>query len=151
MPSWCGVFEGEASREELIAYLMRLGDAEATLLRQPGRKFKTFELLDSVISVATDIGAVEMLERIRGWFADELPDPTIADLPWVEAHISRPFEVNRDETLGRGKGCVRSVKTEIGWWAGFSDNEPAKLRPRAVTRSGSTRHQDRPQRSLSLR
>ena len=123
------VFEGGSSREELIAYLMRLGDAEATLLRQPERKFKAFELLDSVVSVATDLGAVEMLERIQGWFADELPDPTIADLSWVEAHISRPFEASRDETLGRGKGYVRSVKTEIGWWAGFNDKEPANLRP----------------------
>ena len=123
------VFEGEASREELIAYLMRLGDAEAIRLRQPGRESRTFELLDSVVSVATDIGAVEMLERIQGWFADHLPNPTIADLPWTERHISRRYETCRDEQLGRGKGYVRSVKKEIGWWAGFADDKPARPKP----------------------
>lgn len=123
------VFEGEASRVELIDYLVRLGEAEAMRLRQPGCKVKTFELLDSVASVATDIGAVEMLESMRGWYADELLDSTIADLPWVERHISRPYETCRDEHLGHGKGYVTSVKKEIGWWAGFSDNEPTPRKP----------------------
>ncbi|MBI3093579.1 MAG: DUF1186 domain-containing protein [Rhodocyclales bacterium] len=123
------VFEGEASREELIAYLMRLGDAEAIRLRQPGRESRTFELIDSVVSVATDIGAVEMLERIQGWFADHLPNPTMADLAWTERHISRSYETCRDEQLGRGKGYVRSVKKEIGWWAGFAEDQPARANP----------------------
>jgi hypothetical protein len=74
------VFEGEASRDDLIAYLMPLGEAEAARLRLPGAETKTFELLDSVIAVATDIGASEMLEAIRGWFADGLPDSTIATM-----------------------------------------------------------------------
>jgi hypothetical protein len=86
-----------ASREELIAYLMRWEMPKATLLRQPGRTFKTFELLDSVVSVATDIGAVEMLERIRGWFADELPIRRLPICPGPR-HISpaptRPAATN---------------------------------------------------------
>ncbi len=129
------VLEGDASRDELIAYLLPLGEAEAARLRQPGAETKVFELIDSVIAVATDIGAVELLEPIRGWFADELPDSTMADLPWTERHISRPYETCRDEQLGRGKGYVRSVKREIGWWAGFAEDQPVKTRPApAVTR-----------------
>ena len=123
------VLEGDASRDELIAYLLPLGEAEAARLRQPGAEAKTFELIDSVIAVATDIGAVELLEPIRGWFGDELPDSTMADLPWTERHISRPYETCRDEHLGRGLGYVKSVKREIGWWAGFSDDEPAPRKP----------------------
>ena len=38
-------------------------------------------------------------------------------------------DASRDEHLGRGKGYVKSVKREIGWWAGFSDNEPAPRKP----------------------
>jgi hypothetical protein len=120
------VLEGDASRDDLIAYLMRLGDTEAARLRVPGTESAMFELLDSVVSVATDIGASEMLERIRVWFADELVDPQIADLAWVEAHISRPYEICREEILGRGNGYVTSVKREIGWWAGFSEDKPVK-------------------------
>ena len=98
-------------------------------MRQPGAETQTFELIDSVIAVATDIGAVEMLDAIRGWFADELPDSTMADLPWTEGHISRSYEACRDEQLGRGKGYVRSVKREIGWWAGFAEDQPVKPGP----------------------
>lgn len=123
------VLEGDASRDELIAYLIPLGEAEAARLRQTDTGAKKFELIDSVISVATDIGAIELLEPIRGWFADELNDPSIADLPWTEQHISRSFETCRDEQLARGKGYVKSVKEEIGWWAGFGADKPAQSKP----------------------
>ena len=132
------VFEGDAPRDELIAYLLPLGEAEAARMRQPGAETKTFELIDSVIAVATDIGAVEMLDSIRGWFADELPDSTMADLPWTERHISRSYDACRDEQLGRGKGYVRSVKREIGWWAGFAEDQPVKTGPAPV--GASARH-----------
>ena len=123
------VLEGDAARADLIAYLMRLGDAEAARLRMPETDPAIFELLDSVVSVATDIGATEMLERIRGWFADGLVNPQIASLAWVEAHISRPYEMCREEGLRRGKGYVTSVKREIGWWAGFSEDKPVNHPP----------------------
>lgn len=123
------VLEGDASREELIAYLSQVGEGEAARLRKPGVEANTFELIDSVISVATDIGAVELLEPIRGWFADGLSDPTIADLPWIERHISRSYEICRDEQLGRGKDYVKSVKAEIGWWAGFNESGPDRPKP----------------------
>jgi hypothetical protein len=123
------VLEGDASREELIAYLIRLGEAEAARRRLPETESQTFELLDSVISVATDIGAVDMLDQIQLWFADELNDPMIADLDWTERHITRPYEICRDEHLSREKGYVKSVKREIGWWAGFAEDVPKKTRP----------------------
>jgi hypothetical protein len=126
------VLEGEASRDELIAYLIPLGEAEAARLRQLGAETKTFELIDSVIAVATDIGAVELLDLIRGWFADDLPDSTMADLPWTERHISRTYETCRDEQLGRGNGYVRSVKREIGWWAGFAEDHLVETTPSPV-------------------
>lgn len=132
------VLEGDASRDELIAYLIPLGEAEAARLRQPDAEAKPFELIDSVIAIATDVGAVELLGPIRGWFADELPDSTMADLPWTEQHICRTYETCRDELLGRGKGYVKSVKREIGWWAGFAEDQPVKTKPAPVV--ARTRH-----------
>ena len=123
------VFEGDASRDELISYLMRLGDADAARLRAPGTETEGVEVLDFVVSVATDIGATEMLERIRGWYADDLTDSTIANLPRIEKRIARGFESSRDEALGRGKGYVQSVKKEIGWLGGLADDKPAKSKP----------------------
>lgn len=123
------VLEGDAARDDLIAYLMRLGDAEAARLRMPETEPAIFELLDSVVSVATDIGATEMLERIRGWFADDLVDPQLASLARVEAHLSRPYEICRTEALRHGNAYVTSVKREIGWWAGFSEDNPANHPP----------------------
>jgi hypothetical protein len=117
------VFEGDASRDELIAYLIRLGDTEAARLRAIDGDFDDLQILDSVVSVATDIGATELMERIRSWFDDELVNPMLADLPWIESHISRPYEVCRDEQLQRGNRYVTSVREEIGWWAGFRENE----------------------------
>jgi len=126
------VLEGDASRDDLLAYLIRLGDAEATRLAALHGDFDELQILNSVVSAATDIGAFEMLERIQGWYADELVDPSIADLPWVERKIERPYEVCRDEMLRFGKGYVTSVKREIGWWAGFGDETPS-LEPIRLT------------------
>lgn len=123
------VFEGDTSRDELIAYLMRLGDAEAARLRASGTHLESFELLDAVISVATDIGAAEMLEIIRGWFADDLVDPSIIGLANVERKINLSWEDCRDEALDRGNGYVHSVKKEIGWWTESQQEPSAKPQP----------------------
>jgi hypothetical protein len=123
------VLEGDTPREEAIDYLLRLGEAEAARLRQPGVEAKPFDLIDSVISAAADIGATELLEPIRGWFADELNDPIAVGLSRIEQQISRSHEACRDEMLDRGRGYVRSVKQEIGWWSGVAENRPAKPAP----------------------
>lgn len=126
------VIEGDAPRADLIAYLIRFGDAEAARLRDLHGDFEEPQILNSVVSVATDIGAVELLERIRTWFDDELVDPTIADLKWIEQHISRPYEICRAKILQHNDGYVRSVKREIGWWSGFREDEPAQQPPAVV-------------------
>jgi hypothetical protein len=126
------VLEGDASRDDLVDYLVRLGDAEATRLAALHGDFDDLQILNSVVSAAADIGASEMLERIQGWYASELVDATNVDLPWVERKIVRPYEACRNELLQRGKGYVTSVKREIGWWAG-SGEEPARPPPIHLT------------------
>lgn len=115
------VFEGDNLREELLHYLISRGDVEATRLRQTDTGPSDFEVLDCIVSVATDIGAVEMIERIDGWFSDDLLDPSILDRKWVHKRIREPFDASRDRELGCGKGYVREVENEMGWWSGFRD------------------------------
>jgi len=126
------VLEGDADRDALVTYLAQLGDAEAARLRQPETEFDTFELLNSVASVSADIGAAEMLERIRSWYADQLLDPLIANLPWFERHLMRSFDACREELIQRKDGYVRKVKDEMSWWSGF--REPRE-KPRAIPAS----------------
>lgn len=123
------VLEGDADRNELVDYLIQLGDAEAARLRHPDTEPEIFELLDSIASVASDIGAVELLERIRSWYADQLLDPSIADLPWFEHHLPRSLDECRNEMRRYRNGYIESAKKEISWWAGFS--EPVE-KPRAA-------------------
>ncbi|OGQ60308.1 MAG: hypothetical protein A3J24_06755, partial [Deltaproteobacteria bacterium RIFCSPLOWO2_02_FULL_53_8] len=81
------VFEGDASRDELIQYLMDQGDAEAQRLRKPGATLSDLEVVNCIASVASDIGAAEMRERIEGWYDERLLDPMIADKAWFEEHL----------------------------------------------------------------
>jgi len=123
------VFEGDGSREDLLQYLISRGDAEAARLRLPDAIVDELEVLDCIVSVATDISAVEMIERIDGWFADNLLDPMIADKKWVHEHIVEPFDVCRNRELSHGKGYVRDVEREMGWWSGFKDEPLKKTAP----------------------
>ena len=115
------IFEGDNLREELLQYLIYRGDVEATRLRQAATGLDEFEVLDCIVSVATDIGAVEMIERIDSWFSDELLDTSLHDRKWVNKRIHVPFDASRERELGYGKGYVRDVEMEIGWWSGFRE------------------------------
>jgi hypothetical protein len=114
------VLEGDNSREELAQYLKSRGNFEATRLRQVDAVLEELEVLDCIVSVASDIGAADMLESIDDWFSDNLLDTSIADKKWVHEHIQEPFDVSRERELDYGKGYVRNVEREIGWWSGFS-------------------------------
>ena len=120
------VFEGEGDRDALIHYLMTQGDAEALRLQQPETIRCDLEVLDCIVSVATDIAAVEMLERIDAWFDARLLDETIAGKEWVQQHIAESFEECRQRELGRGEGYVRNVEKEMGWWSGFQVTKPQR-------------------------
>jgi hypothetical protein len=121
--------EGEADRTALIAYLSRLGDSEAARLRDARVAPGEFELIDSIVSNATDLGAVSMLPAIRQWFADTLLDESIAGERWVAIHIARSPEECLSDMRRHNDGFVSDVATEMGWWAGFRDDpEPVRSR-----------------------
>ena len=131
------VHEGDYSRTELIQYLIAKGNSEASRLRMRDTTISDLEILDCIVSVATDIAAVEMIEQIEGWFADDLLDTMIAGRERVFERIAQPFEVCRDRELSYGKGYVRDVEREMGWWAGFRDDQTPKLAPRRHPKSTS--------------
>jgi hypothetical protein len=115
------VLEGDASREELVEYLKSRGNYESTRLQQADAVPEEFEVLDCIVSVATDIGAVDMLESIDNWFLNNLLDTSIADKKWVHERIREPFDVSRKRELGYDKGYIRDIEREMGWWSGFTD------------------------------
>jgi hypothetical protein len=117
------VLEGDGDHAALTTYLGEYGDAEAARLRAPGATIQDLEILDSIVNVATDIGASALLERIRGWFAEGLLDVTVADQRWVERHIVQSFDQCRERLGLKRRGYVRDVAQEMAWWAGFSEED----------------------------
>ena len=121
------VFEGDNERDELIRYLIAQGDAEAERLRS-SRGLAELEVIDSIVAVATDIGAIEMLERIECWFDEKLLDPTIADKKWVQENISTSFEECRARE-GNHLHYVESAEEEMSWWFCFQEPAQEKTAP----------------------
>ncbi len=126
------VIEGDSARDDLLHYLMARGDSEAARLRRTDTVRNEFEVLDYIVSVAVDIAAVEMIERIDAWYADDLLDQTISTKEWVHQQMRKTFDLVREQTLERGKGYVRDPETEMGWWSGFHD-APAKTKKPGAT------------------
>jgi len=126
------VIEGDSARDDLLQYLMSRGDIEAARLRRADTVRNEFEVLDWIVSVAVDIAAVEMIDRIDGWYADNLLDQTISTREWVHQQMRKTFDVVRDKILECGKGYVRDPEMEMGWWSGFTET-PAKTRKPGAT------------------
>ena len=79
-------------------------------------------VLNGIVAAACDLDAVEMLETIRQWFAEELLDEAFADLARIEKNIIRPFEWHQDRKLRHRKTYVRDVAQEIAWFASYRDD-----------------------------
>lgn len=126
------VLEGDTSRDDLLHYLMAKGDAEALRLGLPGTSRSDLEILDCIASVAIDISAAEMSERLDAWFDAHLLDETIMDKAWAQLQLQESFETCRERELGHGQGYIRDVEKEIGWWSGFSDASPKKTTPKPL-------------------
>jgi hypothetical protein len=119
------VMEGCDSRDALIDYLTQQGDLHARRLRAPGSQPGHLEVIDCIVRVACDLAAVELHERINSWFDDGLLDVTYVSRPEVASSMGESFESSRQTVLARGKGFVRDVEAEMGWWASFKDKPAA--------------------------
>ena len=123
------VMEGCDSRNALIGYLTEQGDLHAQRLRAPDSQSSDLEVIDCIVRVACDLVAVELHERINSWFDEGLLDLMCVDRPEVASSMGESFESLRQSLLARGKGFVRDVEAEMGWWASFSDEPAAPTEP----------------------
>ncbi len=113
--------EGDADRDALIDWLAALGEREAQRLGAVSAQAGNFELIDGVVSNATDLGAVAMLPAIRQWFADRILDESIADEKWVATHIVRSPQEQLAELRRHNNSYLSDADTEMSWWACFDD------------------------------
>lgn len=126
------VIEGDSARDDLLQYLMSRGDIEAARLRRTDTVRNEFEVLDCVVAVAVDIAAVEMIDRIDCWYADNLLDQSISTRDWVHQQMRTTFDLIRAQSLARGKGYVRDPEKEMGWWSGFTESPVKSKKPGAT-------------------
>jgi hypothetical protein len=116
------VVEGDAERGAIIDYLQDLALREVAAVRA-GRPADEsgYEFLNSVVALATDLVAVQMLPAIRGWFGEGLLDEEQADLLSIEGTISEPFDMALKRMREAGEGYAHDPATEMAWWACFTE------------------------------
>jgi hypothetical protein len=113
--------EGGADRNVVIDYLASLGEREAARLRTD--RPDTVELLDWIVSAATDVGAISLLPAIRSWFADDFLDESIADEAWVAQHIALSTAECLTQLRRKKNSYITDVAEEMAWWSSFSDED----------------------------
>ncbi|MFZ6861779.1 DUF1186 domain-containing protein [Undibacterium sp. Ji67W] len=120
------VIAGENDRTELLNYLSVRGELIAQQRKHADHGDAV--LLETIVDVATVLCASEMSEQVNRWFADQLLDPQMSDQDWFNEHISLNYEASRALELEHGKGYVRDVEKEMGWWSGFHKETKANFR-----------------------
>jgi hypothetical protein len=120
--------EGDTDRETVVTYLAQLGEREALRLGA-SKDFGQFELIDGIVSNATDLGAVSMLPAIRQWFAAKLLDESIAGERWVASHIAHSPEECLATLRRHNDSYIADVAKEMAWWSGFKDDEVPAASP----------------------
>lgn len=119
------VLQGDGSRDDLIAYLTNQGSAQASRLLDSETQRGELEVIDCIVSVAAEIGAVEMLSQIKDWFDAGLVETMLINQAEFEKEVFRSFETCREAAYIDANGYVSDVESEIGWWSGFAE-EPVK-------------------------
>lgn len=126
------VVEGHAERDELLAYIEGLCEREAAMLRRQETEVDddVAEFLTWAADSCCELGPAPLLEKIRGWFAEGLIEPTVTGLDWFEKQAAKPVAECLAEAAGHdGNRYVRDALGEIGSW--YCYEKPAPRPPRA--------------------
>lgn len=110
------VLEGDRDRTELIEYMATQGALAADLARGPDPVQEDGELLDGIVMVAKDIGALALSETIQSWYRDDLLDTMMTgNLNNILEGLAKSPDELRHTMRERDEGYVRDVKSAIGW------------------------------------
>ena len=124
--------EGDAGRDEVFAYLEGLCDREADWLRRagPGIDDDAAEFLSWAADVTCELGPAPLLEKIRGWIAEGLIDPTITGLDWFEQEAVKPVaQCLANAAEYDDNRYVGDALAEIASWHCYAKPAPRQARP----------------------
>ena len=126
-----GVVEGDASRDDLLAYLDAFCEREALALRRgAGSDADASELLTWAASTAGRIGPAPLLPKIRAWLAEGLIVPGIAGLGFFEQRAALPAADCLAEAAEDGNmRYVADGLAMVAGWCCFEEAPSAKARP----------------------
>jgi hypothetical protein len=132
------VMEGDADVAPLEDLALELGQACAARAPAPRGGAAEAPLTEEIASLACDLSSERLAVAAREWFERGAIDTKMIDLAFFEAEFARPLAEKRDEMRARGRGYLRDVEAETGWWATFSEAEdefrpPSRLMPIAPT------------------
>lgn len=120
------IVEGDGDRDELLAYLETTCAREAGVMRRGEWDFERepLDLLTWAADIAADIGPAPLMDKIRGWFDEDLIDPTASGL----GHFERQAAKSAEECLAEARDdhnnrYIRDVVAETKWWACFREGD----------------------------
>ncbi len=118
------VIEGDAPLAAFEHYLLGLGQTAADAMRRGERcADENMEMLDTVASLACDVGSPLLLGPVREWFAEGLLDPLNMDQPFFEAKMALPWAERVQKVRRRRQGYVENAADEISWWAAYTEDD----------------------------
>ncbi len=123
------VIEGDADRDEVLAYIGGLCEREAAWLRQAGSDVDeaAAEFLTWAADSCCELGPAPLLENIRGWFAEGLIEPTVTGLDWFEREAAKPVaQILAEAAENNANRYLRDGLAEIASWHCYDKPEPPR-------------------------
>lgn len=136
------VVEGDASRDDRIAYLDAFCEREAQALRRgAGYDADGVDLLTWAAHTASEIGPAPLLPKIRAWLAEGLIDPSVAGLRSYERKAALPVadclaEAAEDDD---NRYITDGLALIAGWFC-FEEEVPSAKAPPPLRMSDPVQH-----------
>ncbi|MBL8343640.1 MAG: UPF0149 family protein [Rubrivivax sp.] len=117
------VMEGDAPTQPLEDLALELGQRCAARLKAPRHDTDEFEVIEHVAEVACEIDSPRLAAAVRDWYDHGLINTQAIDREGFEVECARSAEDKGKEMHERGRGYLRDVEQETGWWSTFVDED----------------------------